>query len=177
MTDSGIPDWDVKLGKVQFFAKENNRWPSTTADDESELKLAQWWSRQKYYYKKFLKGEKSPGINAVRGIMIKTIIENNGAYERDGVWNSRFRLVKSRVTSAGKLWSYNTENKEDKQVIRWWNQQKTFYRKFRKNEKRGGMTEKRAKKVEELMTLLGIPIIPKIEDDVQINTQTASNVS
>jgi hypothetical protein len=167
-------DWANRIDQVRSFAQTNNRWPSTTAKDESELKLAQWWSRQKYYFKKFEKGEKSPGINDDRAQIIRDLISDFAAFERDGIWIGRYNIVKSRIQTAQKLWPYDTENDEEKRVLRWWNQQKTFYRKFRKGTKAGGMTERRAQLVEQLLGLLGQPLITNDGDDDTQATDASS---
>ena len=46
-------EWNQRLDEVREFANKNSRWPSTTAKDADEKTLAQWWSRYKYYYKKY----------------------------------------------------------------------------------------------------------------------------
>lgn len=154
-------EWNLHFGEVQVFTQSNLRWPSTTSDDNVEKSLAQWWSRQKYYFKKYERGEKSPGINESRANIIRNLIASHGSYERDGVWDTRYYLVQMQIKNHNKLWPYNTKDTLAEQVMRWWNQQKTFYRKFRKGERLGGMTEERAQKVEDILRLLQQPIIPK----------------
>ena len=173
MTDSLVPqpepkklnrneEWEANLKRVEAFSTQNGRWPSTTAEAPEEKSLAQWWSRQKYYCGRFLNKEEAPGITEDRAKAIQAAIEAGEVYERDGIWDRRFLLVANQLKTHGRLWSYKSENKEDLQVLRWWNQQKTFYRKYRKGENGGGMTEDRAEKVEMLMKLLGDTIIPKV---------------
>ncbi len=158
---SRAEDWNQKIAEIRQFASQHQRWPSTTAEDEAEKKLAQWWSRQKYYFKKHEDGQKSPGINAARADIIRSLIDSFEAYERDGIWDTRYALVLKQIKDHNKLWSYKTENKEEEKVLRWWNQQKTFYRKFRKGDRSGGMTDERAEKVENVLRTLGQSIIPK----------------
>lgn len=158
---SRAEEWNQKIAEIRQFATDHARWPSTTADDETEKKLAQWWSRQKYYFKKHEEGLKSPGINGARADIIRELIESFDAYERDGVWDTRYNLVLEQLKNHNKMWSYKTTDKEEEKVLRWWNQQKTFYRKFRKDEKSGGMTEERAQKVEAVLKILGQAVIPK----------------
>ena len=180
---SRAADWANRIDEVQRFAQTNNRWPSTTAQDESELKLAQWWSRQKYYFKKFEKGEKSPGINDDRAKIIRNLISDFAAFERDGIWIGRYNIVKSRIQTAQKLWPYDTENDEEKRVLRWWNQQKTFYRKFRKGDRVGGMTAERADLVENLLKRLNQPIMADTSSNtpqsvnMQVDTSAAPDAS
>ncbi len=172
MTDNTVPEsvpkklnrneeWEANLKRVQAFSTEHGRWPSTTAEVAEEKSLAQWWSRQKYYFGRFQNKEEAPGITDERAKAIQSTIEAGEVYERDGIWDKRFLLVANQLKTHGRLWSYKSENKEDLQVLRWWNQQKTFYRKYRKGESAGGMTAERAEKVEMLMKLLGDTIIPK----------------
>jgi hypothetical protein len=158
---SRVDEWNKHIAEVKAFAQDKQRWPSTTAEDQVEKTLAQWWSRQKYYFKKHEQGEKSPGINDKRADIMRGLIASFGSFERDGVWDTRYHLVQMQLKSHGKLWSYKTDDGEEEQVLRWWNQQKTFYRKFRKGEKSGGMTEERALKVENVLRLLGQQIIPR----------------
>lgn len=158
---SRAEEWDSQLINVKAFAQSQQRWPSTTAESETEKSLAQWWSRQKYYFNKHEQGEKSPGINAARAAAIRNLIASFGAFERDGIWDTRYHLVQMQIKSHNKVWSYKTVNAEEEKVLRWWNQQKTFYRKFRKGEDSGGMTEDRAQKVENIFRLLGLPVIAK----------------
>ena len=155
-------EWDKKLEEVREFASNNKRWPSTTSDDPTEKSLAQWWSRQKYYFNKFEQKEESPGINEDRANRIKATIASFESYERDGIWDVRYNIVVKQLKEHGKMWSYKTTNKEEEKIGRWWNQQKTFYRKFRKGETSSGMNEERAQKIEEVLKMLNQEIEERI---------------
>jgi len=148
-------EWKNKLSEVNNFAQTHQKWPSTTSQDANEKRLAQWWSRQKYGLKQHERGNEPPGINNDRASAIRDLVNSHQSFERDGIWEERFNRVMTQIKQKGKLWSYNSENSEEKMVLRWWNQQKTFYRKFRMDQNAGGMTESRAKKIEELLTILG----------------------
>lgn len=154
-------EWEANLKKVQEFSTQNGRWPSTTSENAEEKKIAQWWSRQKYYLGRFENKEEDPGITEDRVKLMQDAISVGKIYERDGIWDKRFLIVANQLKAHGRLWSYKCENEEFLQILRWWNQQKTFYRKYRKGENIGGMTEDRAGKVEMLMKLLGETIIPR----------------
>ena len=151
-------EWNNKIGEIRSFAENNSSWPSTTSENVEEKRLAQWWSRQKYYFKKFESSEKAPGINDERASIIRNLLQSFATYERDGIWNARYNRVKAQVSNTGKLWSYKTEKEtEEGKILRWFNQQKTFYRQWRRNDHKGGMTEARAQKIEAVLLLLGQP--------------------
>jgi len=158
-------EWNKKLKDVDQFAITNSRWPSTTAlsDDlndqnkvniaAEEKALAQWWSRVKYYHKKFIENEPAPGMDAARAQAVTELIAKHEGLERDGIWSTRYADCQAKVEKDKQLWSYT--NKENEKTVRWWNQQKTFYRKFRKGKKIGGMTPERADLLEALLKLMG----------------------
>lgn len=158
-------DWGNKLAEVREFASTQSRWPSTTAkpankDDaasvataQTEKALGQWWSRQKYYYNRFVNGESAAGMTKEKADQISVLIDKFAAFERDGIWDSRYQSCKTKIEKDKGLWSYrDTENEK---IVRWWNQQKTFYRKYRKGTEMGGMTAERADLIEGLMKALG----------------------
>ena len=157
--------WNDRLAEVRAFAHSQNRWPSTTSKDETEKKLAQWWSRQKYYYNLFEKNGSASGMNPERVIAMKTLIDSFSKFERDGIWMYRFNRVQRRIENHGQLWPYNTTDEEDEKTLRWWNQQKTFCRKFIKGETVGGMTAERAKLVQELQDKIGRPLLREQEPE------------
>lgn len=150
--------WQNHLADVRAFAHSHNRWPSTTAEDEVEKKLAQWWSRQKYYNNIFEKKGVAPGMDKERSEAVNHLIESFEHFERDGQWMYRYKKVRNRINNHGRLWPYNTKNKEEERTLRWFNQQKTFCRKFYKGEVVGGMTKKRAEKIAFLQGKLGQPL-------------------
>lgn len=154
--------WDKHFAEVKAFTQVNQRWPSTAPSvaDEHEKRIGQWWSRQKYYFNKHETGKKSIGINEKRAEAMRTLIATFGSLERDGVWDMRYHAVHMRIKNHGKLWPYNSSNSEEQKTTRWWSQQKTFYRKFRKGEVYGGMTESRCLKVETILRAMGKEIIP-----------------
>lgn len=158
---SQIEEWNANLNKVKHFAHEHQRWPSTVAETEDEKVLGLWWSRQRYNFAKKETGGKA-GLSDERASKIRAALGMFGMFELDGKWDVRHRLVQNRIRSHSKLWPYKTANEEDQKNLRWWNQQKTFYRKFRKGEPNsGGMTEERAIKVESILRLIGETIIPR----------------
>jgi len=158
-------EWHKKLVEVDAFAIAHGRWPSTTAESEDlndpikvqfaadEMALAQWWSRVKYYFKKFVNKQPAPGMDASRADAITQLIAKHESLERDGVWDARYTECKNKIETDNKLWSY--KDKEHEKTVRWWNQQKTFYRKYRKGKPFGGMTEERANLIEGLLKILG----------------------
>jgi len=154
-SQSKANEWNIRLGEVREFAKSNNKWPSTTSSDDYEKSLAQWWSRYKYYYNQKEKTGKAISMTDERVSAISSVINEFSNFERGGIWEDRYKKVRKQIKSTGKLWSYKTGDKEEEKTLRWWNQQKTFYRKFRKGTVIGGMTEGRANKVESLLEELG----------------------
>lgn len=158
-------DWANKLIEVSDFAVSHSRWPSTTAKPSNkedaasceaalaEKALGQWWSRQKYYYNRFVSGESAAGMTKEKADQISVLVDKFAAFERDGIWDARYQLCKTKIEKDKELWSYrDTENEK---IVRWWNQQKTFYRKYRKGIEMGGMTAERADLIEEMMKSLG----------------------
>jgi len=176
-------EWNQRLDEVREFADKNSRWPSTMAKDADEQALAQWWSRYKYYYKKYRETGQAAGMTRGRADAIEKLISSNKNFERDGVWNSRYKKVAQRINEAGKLWSYKTTNPDEEKTLRWWNQQKTFYRKFRKGNHIGGMTAERADRVENLLKQLNHPIVSNTPSDtthsinIQIDMSSALDAS
>jgi len=150
-------EWNTKFAEVKQFSTTNNRWPSTTAENEVEKILGQWWSRQKYLLNKKLEGKPAPGISDEREAQLKGLIESNSTFERDGIWDTRYASVLAKFKADGKLWPYATTDVEQQKSIRWWNQQKTFARKFQTDPAsvHGGMTQDRFNKVLALMKDLG----------------------
>ena len=145
-------EWNHNFEQVKTFAANNKRWPSTTSKDESEKTLGQWWSRQKY-----LLSKKTDNVFSDRENMLKTIIEENSGFERNGIWDNRYDKVVAKFKADGKLWPYATTDVEELKNIRWWNQQKTFARKFKAEPEKsyGGMTQERYSKIVALMRVMG----------------------
>ena len=176
-------EWNQRLDEVREFANKNSRWPSTTAKDADEKTLAQWWSRYKYYYKKYRETGQAAGMTRARADAIEKLIDSHKSFERDGVWDSRYKKVAQRISDAGKLWSYKTTNPDEEKVLRWWNQEKTFYRKFRKGDRVGGMTAERADLVENLLKRLNQPIMADTSSNtpqsvnMQVDTSAAPDAS
>lgn len=150
-------EWDTKLGEVKAFSSDKKRWPSTTSKDEVEKELGQWWSRQKYLLNKKIAGEKAPGITTEREAQLKDLIAGNESFERDGIWDYRYKMVVDKFKADSKLWPYATKDEEQLKSIRWWNQQKTFARKFKTDSSKahGGMTQDRYDKVVALARVMG----------------------
>lgn len=158
-------DWQEKIQEVEQFAQENLRWPSTLSENSEEKKIAQWWSRQKYYIKQKKEGGRAPGITQEREDIIQDLVKKFSGLERDGNWENYYLQVKTKIVTSRSLWYYKTDDPIEKQLNRWFHQQSTFYRKFRQNKDNcGGMTEERAHKIEQLLGLLGKPIEPKQDD-------------
>lgn len=150
-------EWNSNLEQVKTFAANNKRWPSTTSEDSSEKSLGQWWSRQKYLINKKAETGKDLGLTPEKEALIKGLIEANSSLERDGVWDSRYQMVVEKYKAEQKLWSYSSENADEQKSIRWWNQQKTFARKFKldPSKSHGGMTQNRYDKIISLMRVMG----------------------
>jgi len=159
-------EWNQNFELVKTFAANNSRWPSTTSKEESEKALGQWWSRQKYLLGKNTDGNKTPGISPEREVILKEFIQNNAHLERDGVWEDRYNKVVAKFKADGKLWPYATTDAEELKSIRWWNQQKTFARKFKAEPDKsyGGMTQERYSKIVALMRVMG--------QDLEASTET-----
>jgi hypothetical protein len=162
-------EWTQQFEQVKQFAANNKKWPSTTSKDETEKALGQWWSRQKYLLAKKSAGEKAPGISTERETLLKGLIDSNESFERGGIWEDRYNLVVTKYKTDGKLWPYASENQEEQKTIRWWNQQKTFARKYKANPEAayGGMTQDRFDKISALMRVMG----HNIDDKEEIGTE------
>lgn len=150
-------EWNLKFNEVKDFSNLHKRWPSTTAEDQKEKDLGQWWSRQKYLLNKKITGEKAPGITPEREALLNGIINDNTSFERDGIWEHRYTLIVEKFKADRKLWPYATPNIDEQKSIRWWNQQKTFARKFKLDPAKvyGGMTQERFERVVALMRVMG----------------------
>lgn len=161
-------EWNQNLERVKNFASSNGKWPSTMSKDPSEKSLAQWWSRQKYFL-----GKNDSSLSPERAEIVKQVIDSYGSFERDGVWETRYNFVIEKYKKDGKLWPYSTKNEEEQKSIRWWNQQKTFARKFKSdpNSQCGGMTQDRFSKIEALMRVMG----QEIETATPSETSTENN--
>lgn len=160
-------EWNQNFEQVKAFAANNQRWPSTTSKDETEKALGQWWSRQKYLLGKKASKDKAPVIFDEKEVLLKALIEENTSFERDGIWESRYNKVVTKFKADGKLWPYATTDIEELKNIRWWNQQKTFARKFKVEPDKayGGMTQERYSKIVALMRVMG--------QDLEESTETA----
>lgn len=160
-------EWNHNFEQVKTFAANNKRWPSTTSKEAEEKTLGQWWSRQKYLLGKKASGGKAPGISDEREAILKTLIESNANFEREGIWETRYNLVVAKFKADGKLWAYATTDIEELKSIRWWNQQKTFARRFKVEPDKayGGMTQERYSKIVALMRVMG--------QDLEESTDTA----
>lgn len=150
-------EWNQNFELVKTFAANNKRWPSTTSKEAEEKTLGQWWSRQKYLLGKKTDGGKAPGISPEREAILKTLIESNANFEREGIWETRYSLVVAKFKADNKLWAYASTDEEELKSIRWWNQQKTFARKFKlePDKSYGGMTQERYSKIVALMRVMG----------------------
>jgi len=149
-------EWNENLEKVKQFASANKKWPSTTSKDETEKNLGQWWSRQKYLLTNN-KGEGKATLSDERKALVSGTIELYSELERDGIWDKKYGVIADKIKADGKLWKYATENEDEQKSIRWWNQQKTFARKFKANSTGsfGGMNQPRYDKVVALMRVMG----------------------
>jgi hypothetical protein len=171
--------WNEQFEKVKDFAAINNRWPPTTSKDETEKALAQWWSRQKYLLAKKANGEKAPGVSPERETLLQGLIDLNDSFERDGVWETRYKLIVDKYKADRKLWPYASKNIEEQRAIRWWNQQKTFARKFKANpeESQGGMTQERFDKILALMRVMGYSIDDNAENQSANEIQSSNDIT
>lgn len=148
-SDERRSNWEGKINEVRKFALHNNKWPSTISDDKEEKRIAKWWSKQKSAYNKYRKGKQTHGMNGERFDIIKNLIDIFQELERDAGWKERFNSVREKAKNDGKLWPYADE--EHIKIIKWWNQQKTFYRQWRKGFVNGGMSENRARMIEDVL--------------------------
>jgi hypothetical protein len=160
-------EWKTNLERTRKFASEKNRWPSTTATDAVEKTLAQWFSRQKYYLGKFLRGEKGSGISSDRASEFKKLVDDYIQFERDSVWEHRYNLVSEKWKADQKLWSYDDADLEVQKTLRWFNQHVTFARKYKKGEKVGGMTDQRFVLIDGLCRVMGRNLDTEPDEDVQ----------
>ncbi len=153
-------DWFDNIEKVKKFAEEKKKWPSTTSSDPEEKVLAQWWSRQKYLLNQKNEGKESSGMSEERQKIVHEIVNNFKLFERDGVWEEKFNKIVNKYKEDNHLWPYSTENIEEQKCIRWWNQQKTFARRFKTNPNTpyGGMNAERLAKIEGLARVVGFSL-------------------
>lgn len=161
--------WEERVAEVRAFAHSHNRWPSTVSEDEDEKRLAQWWSRQKNYYNAYKKKNKNKNLRATgmcehRAEAMRSLLDAFPNFDRDVKWMNLYNKVKRRIDKHGKLWPYNTQDKSEQKALRWWNQQKTFCRKFLDDEIKGGMTKRRFDLVQSLLERMGHPPIAKVEN-------------
>ena len=173
-------EWSSNFEQVKTFAANNKRWPSTTSKDLVEKTLGQWWSRQKYLLNKKTSGGEASSISAERETVLKNLIESYTTFERDGIWDTRYSMVVDKLKADKKLWAYSTTNDEEQKSIRWWNQQKTFARKFKLDPTKscGGMTQVRYTKIEALMRVMGDNVEESTQPKavtVAVNTVSSSN--
>lgn len=159
--------WFDNLSKVRAFAHTNSRWPSTSSKDDDEKKLGQWWSRQKYHYNKYAETGEGVGMNEQRANSMKKLIKGFSHFERDGVWMRQYKKIERKIDLDGKLWPYDSGKPKDQKTLRWWNQQKTFYRKYLKGQPCGGMNQERAELVEKLQIRIGKPLIRDYEGNFE----------
>lgn len=169
-------EWNSNFEQVKAFAANNKKWPSTTSKDNTEKSLGQWWSRQKYLLGKKADGEKSPGLSPERETLLKDFIEANASFEREGIWDARYQIVVDKFKADKKLWAYATEDAEEQKNIRWWNQQKTFARKFKIDPSKpfGGMTQERYAKITSLMRAMGTDLD---NEGNEVTANSAANTS
>jgi hypothetical protein len=156
-------EWNQNYEQVKDFASSQRRWPSTTAENETEKVLGQWWSRQKYLLGRKTEGGKAPGLTDDRAKLLQSLIESNESLERDGVWEERYSTILNKFKTDNKLWVYATTDPVELKNIRWWNQQKTFARKFLADPSKphGGMNQERFNRVQELLKMMGQEIDEK----------------
>lgn len=146
--------WNTTFDAVRSFVAANNCYPSTTSTNPSEKSLAQWWSRQKF----LLRNNK---LDDERKSIVEGLMMQNESLERDGVWLTRYNNLVNKYKIDGKLFSTKSENAEEQLTMRWWNQQKTFARKFQndKSSTAGGMTQDRFDKVIALMRIMNKELV------------------
>lgn len=162
--------WKTSLDAIKTFINAHHKYPSTTSTNPAEKSLAQWWSRQRHLLAKHAAGEKtsldSNQIDSLQSVMVQ-----NKVLDRDGVWNERYNKLVHRFKGYNKLFDYKSDSTEEQLIMRWWNQQKTFARKYAKNPESpvGGLTQDRFDKVVALLRLLGHEITDSLE------TQNATN--
>jgi hypothetical protein len=156
--------WTASLDAVNAFINANARYPSTTSQNPSEKTLAQWWSRQRYLLAKHKNSEKT-SLTPQQIESLEQSLTKNESLERDGVWNKRYEIIVNQYKMHGKLFSYKSDNADEQKAMRWWNQQKTFARKFLTNPESpvGGMTKDRFDKIIALLRLTGHEINNSLE--------------
>jgi hypothetical protein len=105
-------EWNTRFEEVKAFAEANKRWPSTTAENEQEKAIGQWWSRQKYLCNKKAENKPAPGLSDERESLLKSLIDSHSSFERDGVWQTKYQVVLDKFKADGKLWAYATQDPE-----------------------------------------------------------------
>jgi hypothetical protein len=146
--------WQANLHAVQTFVATHNKYPSTTSSDTTEKSLAQWWSRQRY----LLKNNK---LSEEQKCLVEGIVMNNKNHERDGIWNTRYDTLVRKYKTDNCLFPNNTTDKDIVHLNRWWNQQKTFAKKFAQDSTNlcGGMTQDRYEKILALLRIMNVDLI------------------
>ena len=141
--------WNSSLEAVKAFVNTNNRYPSTTSKNLSEKSLAQWWSRQKFL-------RKQNSLPQEQFDAVESVVSTFAHLERDGLWNNYYDTLVSQFKLNGKI-SPATNDPNQTRLVRWWNQQKTFARKFQANPESpiGGITTERYNKILALARLIG----------------------
>lgn len=148
--------WNTSLEAINSFVAAHEKYPSTTSSNPAEKSLAQWWSRQKFMLKKHRANEKS-NLNTEQVAAVEGLLLKHERFERDGIWDNQYNMLVHEFKLSGRIFDLKTANDEQKKAIRWWNQQKTFARKFLLDSENpvGGMTQERFDKILALLRLMG----------------------
>lgn len=164
-------EWNNKLEQVKNFAVNNKCWPSSASKEPTEKNLGSWWSRQKYLFNKKDDSKYSFNLSPERKDSINLLIKSHINFERDGIWEDQYKTIVDKIKVDKKLWPYSSTNTEERSSICWWNQQKSFARKFKIDPSKscGGMTQERWDKIEALARVVG--------DSVECSLQTRSSVA
>ena len=162
--------WKTSLDAIKTFINANNKYPSTTSTNPGEKSLAQWWSRQRHLLAKHKNNEKT-SLDSTQVDALESLMINNESRERDGIWNDRYNKLVNQYKLSNKLFDYKSDSAEEQKIMRWWNQQKTFARKYLKNPESpvGGITQDRFDKIVALLRLQGHDISDNLKTQTSLN--------
>lgn len=154
-----IENWYSNYNLVTSYIKQHNKYPSTLAQDVATKTLASWWSRQKHLVRQHnctLDQRQIAAVNAVT--------EQNAHLERDGVWEQRYQTLTKQYATHASLFSHTSSNSEEVRIMRWWNQQKAFARKFLETgNASSGMNQARFDKVQTLLRAMNSELVATAE--------------
>lgn len=152
--------WNASFDAVRTYINTHGKYPSTTSKNIAEKSLAQWWSRQKY----LLKQQKQNNTNQLSPQQLESVeglVQQNENLERSGLWDDYYNQIVNKYKQDGKVFSHTSESANEAKLARWWNQQKTFARKFAATQiqTQNGMNQERYDKVVALLRVMGKELV------------------